>query len=82
MATYILECGAHTDEECAAMSKEMEEYGTPEILKGVDFFCSCPHGHHAGWAVVEARSKEAALSSLAPLFKSHAEAHEVEKVQF
>lgn len=82
MARYVLQCGEHTDAECEAMSEELEEHGVPEILKGREFFCSCPHGHHGGWAVVEAPSKEAVLSGLAPKFRKHAEAFEIETMQF
>jgi hypothetical protein len=82
MATYVLECGEHTDAECEAMSKELEEYGTPNILKGRDFFCSCPFGHHAGWAIVEASSRDAVLSDLAPKFRAHVQVHEIETMQF
>ena len=41
-----------------------------------------PHGHHAGWAVVEASSKDAVLSDLAPQFRAHARVNEIETVQF
>ncbi len=81
MAKYILECGEHADAECLAMTKELEEFGTPNVLKDRDFFCSCPFGHHAGWAVVEASSKDAVLSDLAPRFRAHARVHEIETVR-
>jgi hypothetical protein len=82
MAKYVLECGEHTDAECEAMSKELEEFGTPNVLKGREFFCSCPLGHHAGWAVVEASSRDAVLADLAPKFRAHVRVHEIETMQF
>ncbi|HEY7268757.1 MAG TPA: hypothetical protein VH951_02910 [Dehalococcoidia bacterium] len=81
MATFMLTCD-HKAEECDAMSEEQERLGTPDVLKGREFFCSCPYGHHGGWARVEGDSGEAILSSLPPIFRSHAKAYEVEAVAF
>jgi len=81
MATYIITCD-HAAEECEALSKELEEVGAPEVIRGKDFFCSCPHGHHAGWVAVEGDSAESILASLPPVFRSHANAYQTETMVF
>jgi hypothetical protein len=82
MATVVIECGEHTDGECEAMSKEIEELGVPDVLKGRDFACSCPFGRHGGWCVVEATDAAAALAGFGPVNKSHMKAYPVEMVRF
>ena len=81
MTTFILTCD-HRAEDCDAMSEEQERLGTPDVLKGRAFYCSCPFGHHGGWAAVEGESASAVLASLPPIFRSHANAYEVETVMF
>jgi hypothetical protein len=81
MAQFIITCD-HRAEECAEMEREMQEVGVAEVIKGHDFFCSCPYGHHAGWVAVEGESAEAILVSLPPVFRSHANVYEVEAVRF
>ncbi len=80
MPQFILTC-EHAADECDAMTKEYEELGAPEIIRGKDFFCSCPHGFHGGWTVVEASNAEAVLAGLPPIFRSHANAYQVETLQ-
>ena len=82
MPRFVLECTEHTDQQCEEMSREMEQQGVAEVLKGREFFCSCPHGYHAGWAVVEGQDAEAILATLPPIFRAHAKAHEIETMQF
>jgi hypothetical protein len=74
---FIVTCD-HKPEECEALSRELEESGVPEAIKGKEFLCSCPYGHHGGWTVVEGESATAILGSLPPLFRSHADVYEVE----
>ncbi len=81
MSKFVITC-EHKAEECDALSAELESLGTPAIIKGRDFFCSCPYGHHGGWVAVEAVSAADILSSLAPLFRSHANVYEVEAIRF
>ena len=64
------------------MDMEMQEIGVAEVIKGKDFFCSCPYGHHGGWVAVESESAESILISLPPVFRSHANVYEVEAVRF
>ncbi len=80
MTQFVLTC-EHSGEECDALTKEYEDVGAPEIMKGRDFFCSCPHGFHGGWIVVESPSAEAALSGLPPILRSHSKAYQVETMQ-
>jgi hypothetical protein len=78
----ILECGPHTDEECEAMSRELESLGVPDVLKGTDFACSCPFGVHGGWGIVDAPDEEAAVAGFGPVNRAHLKAHLVEIVKF
>jgi hypothetical protein len=52
------------------------------MIKGKDYWCSCPYGFHAGWVTVEAESPEAALAALPPLNRAHTKAYQVESMQF
>lgn len=81
MATFMITCD-HNPEDCEAMSKELELLGAPDFIKGRDFYCSCPFGHHAGWIKVEGESKESLLAGLPPIFRSHANAYQIETVVF
>jgi hypothetical protein len=81
MARFIITCN-HTAEECADLDREMATVGIAEIIKGHDFFCSCPYGYHGGWVDVEGESAEAIHASLPPVFGSHAKVYEVEAVRF
>jgi hypothetical protein len=81
VATFIITC-EHKAQECAEMDREMQEVGVANAIKGKDFFCSCPYGHHGGWVAVEGESAEAILVSLPPVFRSHANVYEVEAVRF
>jgi hypothetical protein len=56
--------------------------GVADAIKGRDFFCSCPYGHHGGWVEVEGVSAQAIHASLPPVFQSHAKVYEVEAVRF
>ncbi|MBI1885486.1 MAG: hypothetical protein HYS09_04115 [Chloroflexi bacterium] len=78
MAQYLLHCREHTDAECEEMNKEFESYDVPEGLKGRDFYCSCPHGVHGGWMVVEASSADAALPLMPPINRSFTKAIQVD----
>jgi hypothetical protein len=82
MATIVIECGEHTDAECEAMSREIEELGVPNVLKGTDFACSCPFGKHGGWCVVEATDPQSALAEFGPVNQAHMKAYAVEMVRF
>jgi hypothetical protein len=81
MATFIVTC-EHTEEECAELDKEMADIGVAEIMKGKDFYCSCPFGHHGGWIAVEGDDANAIKESLPPVFRSHASVYLVEAVRF
>jgi hypothetical protein len=81
MAQFILVCD-HTPEQCAQLNQELQSLGTPVIYKGKDFFCSCPHGLHGGWVVVEAETAEGAVTSLGPLNRAHTKVYQVETVRF
>jgi len=82
MPQFVLECTEHTEAQCDEMSQEMEREGVAEVLKGREFLCSCPHGHHAGWAVVEGSDADSILATLPPIFRAHARAHQIESMQF
>ena len=60
----------------------MEREGVAEVLKGREFLCSCPPGHHAGWAVVEGSDADSILATLPPIFRAHARAYQIESMQF
>jgi hypothetical protein len=81
MAKFIITC-EHTEEECAEIDRELQSVGVAEVMKGRDFFCSCPYGHHGGWVEVEGETEEAIHSSLPPVFGSHANVYKVEAVRF
>ena len=81
MAQYILTC-EHEASECEAIEREFQDLGTPEVMKGRDFFCSCPFGHHGGWVTLESESADAVLAALPPLLRSHAQVFEVATVVF
>ena len=81
MATYILTCD-HEASECAAIEEELQRLGPAEVIQGRDFYCSCPYGKHAGWVAVEAENAESVLASLPPVFRTHAQVHQVETVRF
>jgi hypothetical protein len=81
MATYIITCD-HRAEECAAMEEELARLGPAAVIQGKDFFCSCPYGHHAGWVAVEGESAEDILATLPPVFRSHANAYQIETIRF
>lgn len=82
MAKILLECGSHSQAECEEMSRELEELGVPEVLKGTEFACSCPFGVHGGWGVVEAPDEKAALAGFGPANRAHLKAFAVEVVKF
>jgi len=82
VAKILLECGPHSEEECEAMSRELEELGVPGVLKGTEFACACPYGVHGGWCVVEAPDAEAAIASFGPANRAHLKAYTVEIVKF
>ena len=82
MAKILLECGLHSQADCEAMSRELEERGVPDVLKGTEFACSCPFGMHGGWGVVEAADEGAALAGFGPANRAHLKAYQVEVVQF
>jgi len=81
MATFIISC-EHTETECRDLDREMQAVGVADVIKGRDFFCSCPFGHHGGWVAVEGESADAVRRSLPPVFGSHASIYEVEPVRF
>jgi hypothetical protein len=81
MAKFIITC-EHTAEECEEMDQEMQRVGVADVIKGNDFFCSCPHGYHGGWVAVEGESAESIHASLPPVFRSHALVHKVEAMRF
>ena len=81
MAKFVITC-EHQAEECADMEKEMAERGVAEVIKGQDFFCSCPYGHHGGWVAVTGERAEEILASLPPIFRSHAKVFQVETIVF
>jgi hypothetical protein len=81
MSKFIITC-EHTAEECAEMDREMQTVGVADVMKGKDFYCSCPYGYHGGWVTVEGESAEAIAAALPPVFGSHAKIHEVEAVGF
>ena len=81
MENFIITC-EHRAEECEEMDREMQDVGVAEVMKGKDFFCSCPYGHHGGWVAVEGESAEAILASLPPIFRSHATVHKIETIRF
>jgi hypothetical protein len=81
MTRFIITC-EHTAEECAELDSEMQAVGVADAIKGRDFFCSCPYGHHGGWVEVEGVSAQAIHASLPPVFQSHAKVYEVEAVRF
>ena len=39
MPRFVLECTEHTDQQCEEMSREMEQQGVAEVLKGREVFC-------------------------------------------
>jgi len=81
MARYIITC-EHEAEECEAIEREMQTEGVPPVIKGKEFFCSCPYGHHGGWVAVDGESGEAILASLPPIFRAHAKVHQIESMTF
>lgn len=81
MTRFIVTC-EHQAEECEPLEREMQTEGIPSVIKGKEFFCSCPHGHHGGWVAVDGDSEEAILASLPPIFRSHARAYQVESMMF
>jgi hypothetical protein len=80
MTKFIITC-EHTAEECEEIDREMQAVGVAEVMKGRDFFCSCPYGHHGGWVEVEGDSAEAIHASLPPVFRSHSRVFQVEAVR-
>jgi hypothetical protein len=78
---FIITC-EHKAEECAELERELQEAGPAEIIKGKDFFCSCPYGYHGGWVAVEGDDADVILASLPPVFRSHARVHHVEAIRF
>lgn len=81
MAQFIITC-EHRAEECQELDQEMQTLGVAEVIKGKDFFCSCPYGYHGGWVTVEGDSSEAILQALPPVFRAHANVYQVEVAQF
>ena len=81
MAQFIITC-EHDAGECADLDCEMQDVGVAEVIKGRDFFCSCPYGYHGGWVAVEGQSADGILASLPPVFRSHAKVYEVESIRF
>jgi hypothetical protein len=81
VAKFIITC-EHTEAECAELDREMQAVGVADVIKGRDFFCSCPYGHHGGWVEVEGESAKAIQASLPPIFGSHAKVYEVEAIRF
>jgi hypothetical protein len=81
MAHFIITC-EHEASECAAMEEELQHLGPAEVIRGKDFHCSCPYGHHGGWVAVEGDSAEGILASLPPIFRSHASAYQIETMVF
>jgi hypothetical protein len=81
MSQYLLYC-EHTADECEALGQEYETLGAPELIRGKDYWCSCPYGFHAGWVTVEAESEDAALKALPPINRSHTKAYRVESMRF
>ncbi len=81
MAQFILTC-EHQASECDSLNQELEALGTPAVIKGRDFFCSCPYGHHGGWIAVEGDDPDAVLASLGPIFRAHAQVFRVESMRF
>ena len=81
MARFIITC-EHKPEECAEMERELQQLGPAEVIRGRDFFCSCPNGYHGGWVAVEGGSAKEILASLPPVFRSHAQAIQVETLQY
>lgn len=81
MSQFILTC-EHKAEECEELDREMQTVGIADVIKGRDFFCSCPYGYHGGWVAVEGSSGEEILASLPPVFRSHAKVYQIESVRF
>jgi hypothetical protein len=81
MTQFIITC-EHAAEDCEELDREMQAVGIADVMKGRDFFCSCPYGHHGGWVAGEGESAEAIQASLPPVFGSHARVYRVEVTQF
>jgi hypothetical protein len=72
----------HTADECKDIEDELDKVGIAEAIKGYDFHCSCPYGHHGGWVVVEADTAEAVRVTFPPVFASHADVYQIETQPF
>ena len=70
MPQYLLH-NTHRAEECRLLDSELAAYGgTPVVMQGHEFFCTCPTGDHGGYVIVEADTETEALEGVPPKFRA------------
>ena len=66
MARFMV-LNSHEAEDCERMEEDVERL--PPVLKGQDFYCTCPAGEHAYYMFLEGNTGEEILNTLPPSLK-------------
>jgi hypothetical protein len=60
---YLL-INSHTPEECEGMEVDADKL--PPVLRGADFYCTCPFGEHGYYLFLEGDSSEEVMALVPP----------------
>jgi len=63
LAEYLVH-HTHLPEQCHEAFEAWSRPGPHDVIKGREFFCSCPSGEHGGFFTLEAADPEAVLALL------------------
>jgi hypothetical protein len=65
MARYMV-INSHSPEECEEMEGDADKL--PAVLKGKDFYCTCPFGEHGYYMFLEGDSSQEVLALMPQSF--------------
>ena len=70
MASFLIH-NRHQAAECPVLYEEYEAMGgVPALLRGHEYFCTCPTGDHGAYVVVEGASADEVLAMLPPKYRA------------